>query len=66
MQKRYPIKTTYGEFYADIQRDPKEKVYFVSIPAFPNTLTEARTLTEAKQYAEEVVTLHVLEHSHAN
>jgi len=66
MQKLCPIKTTCGEFQAAIRYDPTENLYFVSIPAFPGTLTEARTLTEAKQYAKEVVTLHVLEHSHAN
>ena len=61
MQKPYLIKTKYGEFRAVIRRDPKEKVYFVSIPAFPGTLTEARTLTEAKKYAAEVITLHALD-----
>jgi predicted RNase H-like HicB family nuclease len=61
MKIKYPIKTKYGEFQAMIWRDKKERVYFVSIPAFPGVLTEARTLAEAKKYAREVIELQSLE-----
>ena len=60
MKKKYLIKTTYGDFYALIWLDKREKIYFISAPAFPGVLTEARTLTEAKKYAEEVITLECL------
>ncbi|MCR4280717.1 MAG: type II toxin-antitoxin system HicB family antitoxin [Candidatus Kaiserbacteria bacterium] len=60
MKKKYLIKTAYGDFYALIWFAKREKVYFVSIPAFPGVLTEARTLTEAKKYAGEVISLHCL------
>ena len=60
MKIKYSIKTRYGEFQAMIWHDKKEKVYFVSIPAFPGVLTEARTLSEAKKYAAEVIELQCL------
>ncbi len=60
MRKRYPIKTKYGEFQAVIWLDKTEEVYFVSVPAFPDVLTEARTLAEAKRYAVEVIELQSL------
>ncbi|MEK7107508.1 MAG: type II toxin-antitoxin system HicB family antitoxin [Patescibacteria group bacterium] len=60
MKKKYLIKTTYGDFYALIWFSKREKIYFVSIPAFPGVLTEARSLNEAKKYAEEVIVLHCL------
>ena len=61
MKIKYPIKTRYGEFQAMIWHDKKENVYFVSIPAFPGILTEARTLAEAKKYAAEVIELQSLD-----
>ena len=60
MKKKYLIKTAYGDFYALIWFSKREKVYFVSVPAFPSTLTEARSLAEAKKYADEVIGLHCL------
>jgi len=60
MKKKYLIKTKYGEFYALIWFGLKEKVYFVSIPAFPGVLTEARTIAEAKKYAADVIELQTL------
>lgn len=60
MKIKYPIKTKYGAFQAMIWNDKKERVYFVSIPAFPGVLTEARNLAEAKRYASEVIELQCL------
>ena len=60
MKKRYLIKTKYGEYYALIWFGTKEKVYFVSVPAFPGVLTEARSITEAKKYSAEVIELQYL------
>ena len=60
MKKKYLIKTAYGDFYALIWFDKRDKVYFVSIPTFPGVLTEARSLAEAKKYASEVVELQCL------
>ncbi len=57
MKKNYPIKTRYGVFQALIWFDKREEVYYISIPAFPGVLTEARTLAEAKKYAMEVIEL---------
>lgn len=57
MKKKYLIKTAYGDFYALIWLDKRGKVYFVSIPAFSGILTEASSLTEAKKYAAEIITL---------
>ena len=61
MKIKYPIKTRYGEFQAMIWHDKKANVFFVSIPAFPGILTEARTLAEAKKYAAEVIELQSLD-----
>ncbi len=60
MKKKYPIKTKYGEFQALIWLDKKENVYFVTIPAFSGPMTEARSLTEAKRYALELIELECL------
>ncbi len=57
MGKRYLIKTRCGSFYAIIRFGKRDRVYFVSIPAFPDVLTEARSLSEAKKYAVELITL---------
>lgn len=60
MKKKYLIKTKYGEYYTLIWYGSRERVYFVSVPAFPGVLTEARTLSEAKKYAAEVIELQYL------
>lgn len=60
MKQRYLIKTKYGDFYALVWFGKREKVYFVSVPAFPEVLTEARSLKEAKKYATEVIELQCL------
>ena len=60
MKKKHLIKTKYGDFFSLIWYGAREKVYFVEIPAFPGVLTEARTMTEAKKYAAEVIELQVL------
>lgn len=60
MKQKYLIKTKYGDFYALVWFSKREKVHFVSIPAFPGILTEARSLTEAKKYAGEVIELQCL------
>ena len=57
---KYLIKTKYGEYYALVWFGIREKVYFVSIPAFPDILTEARSITEAKKYAADVIELQCL------
>ena len=54
-KEKYLIKTQYGEYYALIWFGVKERVYFVSIPAFPDVLTEARSVAEAKKYANDVI-----------
>lgn len=54
------IETRYGSFYATIKYSARDKVYFVSVPAFPGVLTEARSLSEAKKYAREVIELQCL------
>ena len=59
-REKYLIKTKYGEFYALIGFGTREKVYFVSIPAFPGVMTEARNLKEAKKYAAEITELQCL------
>ncbi len=60
MKKKYLIKTRYGDFYALIWFSARDKVYFVSIPAFPSILTEGLSLREAKKYAGEVIELQCL------
>ena len=60
MKQKYLIKTKCGNFYALIWFSRREKVYFVSIPAFPGVLTEARSLAEAKKYAGEMIELQCL------
>ena len=57
MKKMIPTKTKYGEFRAAVEYSKRDGVYFVSAPAFPGVLTEARTLAEAKRYAREVIEL---------
>jgi predicted RNase H-like HicB family nuclease len=57
---KYLIETRYGSFYATIAYSARDKVHFVSIPAFPGVLTEARSLTEAKKFAKEVIELQCL------
>lgn len=59
-KEKYLIKTRYGEYYAFIWFAVRERVYFVSIPAFPDVLTEARSLAEAKRYAQDVIELQCL------
>ena len=54
------IGTRYGSFYATITHSVRDKVYFVSIPAFPGVMTEARSLVEAKKFAKEVIELQCL------
>ena len=61
MKKKYPIKTKYGVFDAIIWLDKREDRYFVTIPAFPGVMTEARSLVEAKKYAGEVLSLECME-----
>lgn len=51
------IETKYGSFYAKITYSTRERVYFITIPTFPGVMTEARTLSEAKRYAKEVIEL---------
>ncbi len=59
-KEKYLIKTKYGEYYAIIWFGIREKVYFISIPAFPGVLTEARSIAEAKRYAADVIELQCL------
>ena len=59
-KEKYFIKTKYGEYNALIWFGAREKVYFVSIPAFPGVLTEARSVAEAKRYATDVIELQCL------
>lgn len=59
-KEKYLIKTKYGEYYVLIWFDVREKVYFVSIPAFPGVLTEAHSIAEAKKYAADVIELQCL------
>lgn len=54
------IETRHGAFYATIAYSARDKVYFVSIPAFPGIMTEARSLSEAKKFAKEVIELQCL------
>jgi len=54
------IETRYGSFYATIAYSARDKVYFVTIPAFPGVMTEARSLTKAKRFAKEVIELQCL------
>lgn len=54
------IETRHGSFYAVIAYSARDKVYFVSIPAFPGVMTEARSSTEAKRFAREVIELQCL------
>ena len=57
MKRKYLIATKYGRFNALIWFGKRNKVYFISIPAFPGVLTEARSLSESKKYAKEVIEL---------
>jgi len=54
------IETRYGSFYAVIAYSTRDKVYFVSIPAFLGVMTEAHSLAEAKKFAKEVIELQCL------
>lgn len=54
------IETRYGSFFAKITHSVRDEVYQVTIPTFPDVLTEARTITEAKKYAKEVIELQCL------
>lgn len=54
------IETRHGSFYATIVYSVRDKVYFVSIPAFSGILTEARSLLKAKKFAKEVIDLQCL------
>lgn len=56
-RNKYLIATRFGSFYARIVERKREGVFAVSIPAFPDAMTEARTLTEAKKFAAEVIEL---------
>ncbi|KKU58773.1 MAG: hypothetical protein UX81_C0016G0012 [Parcubacteria group bacterium GW2011_GWA2_47_12] len=54
------IETRHGSYYATVAYSARDKVYFVSIPAFPGVMTEARSLIEAKKFAREVIELQCL------
>lgn len=54
------IETRYGSYYATIAYSAHDKVYFISIPAFPGVMTEARSLSEAKKFAKEIIELQYL------
>ncbi len=54
------IETRYGSYYATIVYSKRDKVYFISIPAFPGILTEALSLSEANKFAKEVIELQCL------
>lgn len=60
MKSKHLIETRYGSFYATIAYSARDKVYFVSISAFPGVLTEARSLSEARKFAKEVIELQCL------
>ena len=55
------MKTKYGVVDAHIWLDKRDHKYFVTIPAFPGVMTEARSLAEAKKYAGEILALECLE-----
>lgn len=61
MKRKYSIKTKCGIFDALISFDRQENRYFVTLPAFPGVMTEARSLFEAKKYAGEIITLACLD-----
>lgn len=58
--EKHIIATRYGDFYAAISYSARDKIYFVSIPAFPGVLTEAESLLEAKKFAREITELQCL------
>lgn len=60
MKERFSVRTKYGEFQAIVEHSKRDKVYFVSAPAFPGILTEAHTIPEAKKYAREIIELQCL------
>ena len=54
------VETRYGSFYATVVYNAREKVYFVSVQAFPGIITEARSRAEAKKFAKEIIELQCL------
>jgi len=56
-ERQYLIETKYGSFYAVIVIIKKDKIFRVTVAAFPDVMTEARTLSEAKRYAREIIEL---------
>lgn len=53
-RNKYLITTRFGSFYARISERKREGVFAVSIPAFPDVMTEARTLAEAKNLPQKL------------
>lgn len=51
------IETRYGSFFMVVKFSARDKVYFISLPAFPGVTTEARSTQEAKKFAKEVIEL---------
>lgn len=51
------IETRYGSFFMVVKYSARDKVYLISLPAFPDVTTEARSIQEAKKFAKEVIEL---------
>ncbi len=54
------VETRYGSFFVSIVYRARERIYIIAIPAFPGIVTEARSLSEAKKFAKEVIELQCL------
>ena len=56
-KKRFSIKTDYGIFQAVIWYEKSDKAYLVETIAFDRTMTQGKTLAEAKHRAKELIEL---------
>ncbi len=57
MKKKYVIKTTYGTFEVKIWYDKGDKVHLVETVGFNRTMTQGRSLAEAKYMAKDLIEL---------
>lgn len=60
MKEKFLVKTKYGGFYATAEYSKREKLYYISAPAFPGVLTSAWSMVQVKRYASEIIELQCL------
>jgi predicted RNase H-like HicB family nuclease len=57
MKKKYSIQTKYGTFEAKIWYEKSDTVYLVETVGFDRTMTQGRSLAEAKHMAKDLFEL---------